>query len=99
MNDLIKKISPARVWAAVAVGLLTSVIPACFETLRNVSEQTLRMGFPIPFYAVRAAVYEGNAVFGVHFNIAGFIVNVLIYYLIITLIIAAYKKIKGDKQN
>ena len=59
--------------------LILALVPACFETMQNTSEDgsSLQLGLPFAFYTI---LVTSTGVFAVHLNIAALIADALILY-------------------
>lgn len=79
-----KKINYKMLSLTFLVTLLTTLVPACFQGIQayDAEKAELMLGFPFDFYTVRYAL-DGN--FAIHFNIAGFAVNIIVTYFLIKL--------------
>lgn len=89
------KINLPRLGVSAIVVFLLTLIPSCFAKLQTVSADgtELIFGFPFDFYTVKYTVVGD---FAVHFNIIGFLANILVVYLVLTLCVWIIKKIKKN---
>ena len=73
--------------------LLTMVLP-CFESMQKFTadKAKLTLGFPFDFYTIK---YTAMSTFAIHFNIAGFIANIVIVYLAVTICVRFWERVKG----
>ncbi len=80
-----KKISYKRLSLTFLINILTTLVPACFQSLQDFdAEKTkLVLGFPFDFYMIKFSADK----FGIHFNIAGFVANIVVTYLVLTFFI------------
>jgi len=93
-----KKISYKRLSLTFLITFLTTLIPACFQGLQDFDSEkaTLMLGFPFDFYMVK---YTADETFAIHFNIAGFIANIVITYLLLSFFVWVWKKISRNECN
>ncbi len=90
-----KNISYKRLSLTFSITILVTLVPACFETLQSFDKEKseLMLGFPFEFYMIK---YAADSKFAVHFNIAGFAVNIVVIYIAITLIAMILKKLRNE---
>ena len=91
-----KKISYKRLSLTFLITFLTTLIPACFQSLQSFDAEKakLMLGFPFDFYMIKF----GADKFGIHFNIAGFVANIVVTYLVLTFFVWIWRKIKGEQK-
>ena len=91
-----KKINYKRLSLTFLITILSTLVPACFQSLQafDAEKAKLMLGFPFDFYMIKFAADK----FAVHFNIAGFLANIVVTYLVLTFFVWVWKKIKGEKK-
>ena len=72
--------NPALAALALALLLLSTLLPACFENWQTLKGETLVMGFPFGFYSILHTAAGG---FAVHLNIASLAADAVILYLLV----------------
>ncbi|MBR2886391.1 MAG: hypothetical protein IKB93_16635 [Clostridia bacterium] len=79
-----KKVSYKRLSVSLIITFLMALVPSCFESLQAFEPEKaeLMLGFPFDFYMIKYVADK----FAIHFNIAGFAANIIVTYLIITLL-------------
>ncbi len=89
-----KKISYKRLSLTFLLTIFTTLVPACFESLQSFEKEKaeLMLGFPFDFYMIK---FTANDTFAIHFNISGFIANLIVTYAVLTAFVWIWKKIKG----
>ena len=91
-----KKISYKILSLTFLITILTTLVPACFQSLQefDAGKAKLMLGFPFDFYMIK---FTADSTFAIHYNIAGFIANIVVTYLIITFIVWVINKIKESE--
>lgn len=91
-----KKISYKRLSLTFLITFLTTLVPACLQIQPSfdVENAKIVLGFPFNFYMIKFASEK----FGFHFNIAGFLANVVVTYLVLTFFVWIWRKIKGEQK-
>ena len=91
-----KKISYKRLSLTFLITFLTTLVPACLQITPSldVENAELVLGFPFDFYMIKYASEK----FWFHFNIAGFVANVVVTYLILTFFVWIWRKVKGEQK-
>ncbi len=92
-----KKISYKILSLTFLITILTTLVPACFQSLQafDSANAKLMLGFPFDFYMIKFAADK----FGIHFNIAGFVANIVVTYFVLTFLVWVWNKIKGEQKN
>lgn len=80
-----KKINYKRLSWTVLIAMLTALVPPCFQSLQvfDAKKSALMLGFPFDFYMIKFAV-DGK--FAIHYNIAGFVANIVVIYFVLALV-------------
>jgi len=91
-----KKISYKRLSLTFLITFLTTLVPACLQIQPSfdVENAKIVLGFPFDFYMIKFASEK----FWFHFNIAGFLANVVVTYLALTFFVWIWRKIKGEQK-
>ena len=91
-----KKLNYKRLSLTFLITFLTSVVPACFQITPSLDTENAKLvlGFPFDFYMIKYASEK----FWFHFNIAGFLANVVVTYLILTFFVLTWRKVKGEQK-
>ena len=91
-----KKISYKILSLTFLITFLTTLVPACLQIQPSfVAENTkLMLGFPFDFYMIKFATDK----FWFHFNITGFLANIVVTYLVLTFFVWIWRKIKGEQK-
>ena len=77
------KLNYRRLTLTFFITILTTLVPACFESLQSFDSEKaeLMLGFPFDFYTIK---FTAVSRFAIHFNILGFIANVVVIYFVLS---------------
>lgn len=84
-------------WALLFMILVTLCFP-CFEAFQRLSadKTELILGFPFNFYTIKQTAMN---TFAVHFNVAGFLANFAVFYVIVLFFEKIYDKVNGKRRK
>lgn len=90
-----KKISYKRLSLTVLITFLTTLVPACLQIQPSfdIENAKIVLGFPFDFYMIK---YSSEKFF-FHFNIAGFLANIVVTYFVLTLLVWVWEKFSKGK--
>ena len=93
-----KRVSYKIMSSTLLIVILTTLVPACFQSLQlfDAEKTTLMLGFPFNYYMIRFAV---DNTFAIHFNISGFFANIVVTYFIIALVTKWMRKKAQNSQE
>lgn len=83
-------------WKIFNTALWGEIVLAYILPFRNVDNFKYQVGFPITFISVYDSSIGINPLMSMHFNPLALFINVVILYLIISVVIKVYHKFKHD---
>jgi len=90
----VKKIDYKMLSLSLFITFLVTLVPACFQNLQyfDAEKAMLTLGFPFDFYMIK---FTANSSFAIHFNISGFLANIVVIYFLLILL----EKLIGRKNK
>lgn len=96
MASIIKKIN----WKLLNIAFYITLIVSYFYPCRLSVNNSIKIGFPFSYFSIYTNIHEGYNLFSsCHVFISGFIIDVLFYFVIISVIAKIFTFIKVRRKN